>query len=476
MEGGPDGLSAQHRQDLALFCEVTANARDPQSAQQLLQACNWNVEQALQLHWAGNDEDAEAQALGTTAAAPPPAPLVNPADSLGAPLLERPNAQADADGDASRGGARIQQTDAPTSRNSFVAWIMGGIRRLSLSVFTIVCTFIFGPGGPRLRGGATSGAAFSRALNAAYGAELRLPVFFSGSFAQALQAARLDVKLLVVYLHSENARHTQSFCTEVLSNDYVCTMLNENFLLWGGDVLRMETHFVAQMMHARQYPCFCVLLPANADEIRVIGALHGEVHVDAAVGLLTTCLEEMDAHRAEIVARREQQAEDRNLREQQDREYQEALEMDRRREEQQQLLEREQREAQRLAEEQLRQEQEALSRYEAQQQELQERRRRQAAELTPEGSEATSRISLRLPAGQRVQRKFAPFTTLKDVYAWADCAAYLPENEGRDLVVPDRFVLKTSFPTKDLVEMSSTVEDLQLAGTNIVLAAIEDDD
>jgi len=284
------------------------------------------------------------------------------------------------------------------------------------------------------------------------------------------------VKLLVVYLHSENARHSRDFCTQVLSNDYICTMLNENFLLWGGDVLRVETHFVAQMMHARQYPCFCVLLPANADEIRVIGALHGEVQVDAAVGLLTTCLEEMDAHRAEIVARREQHAEDRNLREQQDREYQEALEMDRRREEQQQLLAREQQEAQRLADEQLREEQEALSRHEAQQQELQERRRRQAAQLAPEVPEATARISLRLPAGQRVQRRFLISATLTDVYAWADCAAYLPENEGKNLVVPDRFLLKTSFPTKDLVEMDSTVQDLQLAGTNIVLAAIEDDD
>jgi len=476
MESGQDALSAQHRQDLALFCEVTANARDSQSAQQLLQACNWNVEQALQLHWAGADEDAEAQAPGTAAAAPPPAPHATAADSLGAPLLERPTAQADAEGDTGRGVARIQQSDSPPPRNSFVEWIMNGIRRISLSVFTIVCTFIFGPGGPRLRGGTTSGAAFGRALNAAYGAELRLPVFFSGSFAQALQAARLDVKLLVVYLHSENARYTQSFCTQVLSNDYVCTMLNENFLLWGGDVMRVETHFVAQMMHARQYPCFCVLLPANPDEIRVLGALHGEVQVDAAVGLLTTCLDEMDAHRAEIVARREQQAEDRSLREQQDREYQEALEMDRRREEQQQLLAQEQREAQRLAEEQLRQEKEALSRHEAQRQELQERRQRQAAELTPEGPEATARISLRLPAGQRVQRRFPKSATLTDVYAWANCAAYLPENEGRDLVVPDQFLLKTSFPTKDLVEMSSTIEDLQLAGTNIVLAAIEDDD
>jgi len=100
---------------------------------------------------------------------------------------------------------------------------------------------------------------------------------------------------------------------------------------------------VSQLIHARQYPCFCVLLPASVDEIRVIGALNGEVQTVAAIELLAACLEEMESHRAEIVARREQQQEDRTLREQQDREYQEALEMDRKREEQQQAQEREQR-------------------------------------------------------------------------------------------------------------------------------------
>jgi len=253
-------------------------------------------------------------------------------------------------------------------------------------------------------------------------------------------------------------------------------MLNESFLLWGGDVSRMETHYVAQMIHVRQYPCFCVLLPASVDEIRVIGALHGDVQVDAAVGLLTTCLEEMESHRTEIVARREQQAEDRHLREQQDREYQEALEMDRKREEQQQLLEREQREAQRLEEERQRQERELLEMQEARRRATEDRRRGLAEALEPEAPEAKARVSLRLPAGQRIQRRFQPEATLADVYKWAECAAYLPENKDRGLEVPDHFMLKTSFPSKELTEMSSTIEELQLAGTNILLAAIEDDD
>lgn len=465
MEGGLDGLSTQHQADLALFREVTADARDAHSAAQLLQSCNWNVEQALQLHWASADEESAGR----------PAAASNTAsDSLGVPLLTR-DVQADMDVDAGE-GSTAAAPDMHAGRYPLVDWIMRGIRRIGVSVFSIVCTFIFGPGGPRLSGGPTSGAAFGRALSTTYGRQLQLPDFFSGSFTQALQTARRDVKLLVVYLHSENARYTQSFCTQVLSNEFVCTMLNEHFLLWGGDITRMETHFVAQMIHARQYPCFCVLLPTSADEIRVVGALHGEVQVDGAIGLLTACLEEMESHRAEIVARREQHAEDRYLREQQDREYQEALEMDKKREEQQQILEQEQREAQRIAEEQQRQEQELISMQEAQKKEIQERRKQGAAALEAEMLDAKSRISLRLPTGQRVQRKFLATATLADVYAWADCVAYLPENEGKGLEVPNRFILKTSFPTNDLTDMASTIEQLQLAGTNIVLAAIEDDD
>ncbi|CAK9083410.1 unnamed protein product [Durusdinium trenchii] len=109
----------------------------------------------------------------------------------------------------------------------------------------------------------------------------------------------------------------------------------------------MEAHQVARMIHARQFPSFCVLLPASVEEIRVIGALHGQIEPDAASALLAACMEEMETHRAEIVAQQAQRVEDRFLREQQDREYQEALEMDRRRAEE--------REAQRRREEEERQ-------------------------------------------------------------------------------------------------------------------------
>jgi len=82
---------------------------------------------------------------------------------------------------------------------------------------------------------------------------------------------------------------------------------------------------------------------------------------------------------------------------------------------------------------------------------------------------------MRLPTGQRLERKFPIRATLADVYTWADCAAYLPQYESKGLEIPARFVLKTSFPSRELNEMEKTIEELQLSGTNLLLAEIEDD-
>lgn len=466
MEDGLDGLTLEQQEAVALVREVIADDRGTHGTVQLLRSCNWNIEQAVQLHWASHDEEAHhaAAARGTGSGS-------GAGGALGAPLLGNSFVPPTANNPRPPPPAQ----ERPTGSGVF-DWLARGIRRIGSSFFHVVCTFFFGPGAGRIGGGTTSGAAFRQLLLSSYGAQLRLPQFFEGSFSQALAAARRDLRLLVIYLHSDNARYTQSFCTDVLGNEFVRTMLDENFVLWGGDVARMETHQVAQMIHARQYPYFCVLLPASIDEIRVIGARHGEVQVDAVVALLTACLEEMDAHRAEIVARREQHQEDRYLREQQDREYQEALEMDRLRAEQQQLLEQEQLAAKRAAEEQRRKEEEEVARQEAERCALLLRRQQSASSIEAVGEDAKSRISLRLPAGQRVERKFRSTATLADVYTWADCVAYLPENQGKTLDIPHRFKLKTSFPSRDLTEMDKTIEELQLAGTNILLEKIEDDD
>merc|ERR1711924_80487 len=91
--------------------------------------------------------------------------------------------------------------------------------------------------------------------------------------------------------------------------------------------------------------------------------------------------------------------------------------------------------------EQRRKEQELIDKAEADKKAIADRRRQAAAALPAEDAAATARIAMRLPSGQRVQRKFLSSAKLEEVYAWADCVAYLPENDGKGMEVPPQFLL-----------------------------------
>eukprot|EP00930_Biecheleria_cincta_P093743 TRINITY_DN8427_c0_g1_i2.p1 TRINITY_DN8427_c0_g1~~TRINITY_DN8427_c0_g1_i2.p1 ORF type:complete len:468 (-),score=113.46 TRINITY_DN8427_c0_g1_i2:171-1574(-) len=464
-------LSAEQASALALFREVTADARDEQTSLEVLKSCNWNVEQALQLHWATAEDEPMPQAASSAAGSSRERLSAGP---MASPLLGSGGAGSSSAGSRHQGRATEQGVSGGFGSSVF-GWLAQGIKQIGTSLFNILCTFVFGAGGASL-GGNASGAAFNRALTASYGSQLALPQFYEGSFAAAISAARRDVKLLVVFLHSEHSQYAQRFLTEVLGNDLIRTQLEDNFIVWGGDIARMEAHQVAQSIRVRQFPSFSVLLPATVEEIRVIGAVQGRIEFDAVSALLTACLQEIETHRSEILAQQFQRDEDRSLREQQDLEYQQALEMDRQREAQREQQEREEAVAKKLAEDELRKEQEEVAKIESRRQSLQAKRQTAAAALPTPGPDCKASISLRLPTGQRVQRKFLPTAVLADVYAWADCVAYLPEQEGKAIEVPARFVLKTSFPTAELKDMERTVEELKLAGSNIMLAEIEDED
>lgn len=502
-------LSLEKRGKVTQLREITANARDVQGSIALLESCGWDLNQAMELHWAAGDD------LGANHANPNP---TGRGGDLGMPLLGGGEQERRADpmldgrrvtyeemsAEYRRQGQQLndaqmrehwnnlasgQAVSAPSQqsapappaggvRRGVIGWISGVIRSVAREILDVLSLILFG--GARV---GPSGTAFRASLANSMGSNANgvvLPRFYEGTFANAITTARRDLKLLVVYLHSENARWTQNFCMQVLGNDAVRQLLDENFLLWGGDVLRRESHQVAQLIHARQYPCFTALLPVSVDEIRVIGMVAGQVEPDAAIGLLAQCMEEMEGYRAELIARQVQHQEDRHLRQEQDQEYQEALARDREQEEQRQKEAAEREAVDRVEREAA----EAKAKKEAAKEERKRNllnesevlRKKLCAELGAEAPDYTARVSLRLPAGQRVQRKFKPTATLEEVYNWANCVGYLPENAGKGLVVPYRFKLKTTFPSRELTEREKTIEELQLSGSNIVLESLDDSD
>lgn len=185
----------------------------------------------------------------------------------------------------------------------------------------------------------------------------------------------------------------------------------------------------------------------------------------------------MESHRSEIQARQSQHVENRSLREQQDEEFQEALALDRLRAEAAEAESQQAAEVQRQESERLQKEQDLAAKLEADRLAIQERRRQLASALEAAGipADATARIAVRFPSGQRLDRKFRVDATLADIYNWAECCQFLPGNQEKGIEVPQRFALRTAFPSKELTEMQRTVQELQLSGTNILLTEIEDD-
>ncbi|XP_013148085.1 PREDICTED: FAS-associated factor 2 [Papilio polytes] len=85
------------------------------------------------------------------------------------------------------------------------------------------------------------------------------PVFYQGTYAQALNDAKNELRFLIVYLHSESASETQNFCRSTLGDPEVIQYINTHALFWGCSVERSEGWRVAQSVGGRRYPLLCVV-------------------------------------------------------------------------------------------------------------------------------------------------------------------------------------------------------------------------
>ena len=68
------------------------------------------------------------------------------------------------------------------------------------------------------------------------------PVFYQGTYSQALNDAKRELRFLLVYLHSEHKNATQaaSLCRNALANSEVIEYINRNMLFWACDVSSPE--------------------------------------------------------------------------------------------------------------------------------------------------------------------------------------------------------------------------------------------
>lgn len=289
----------------------------------------------------------------------------------------------------------------------------------------------------------------SHALILPYG---RQPRFFDGSYTQAFSKAREENKFLLVYLHSSLHSDSPRFCRDVLCTDRVAYFLEENFVIWGGDVFQQEASNLSTKFGATTYPFLAVitnftssssfnayLLSLNYTErwarsgTILLFKSQGYIPQENLLRDLTDTLETHGALLLAAKAEKEDREQDRTLVERQDKEFQESLQRDREREQmkmeeenrkrleeeaerrfQMEFAEKRKREFLELEERGKREEMERIER-----ERRQEEQAKQALKILPaepEKSSQTTELAIRLTDGSRIRRRFLVTDPLEYVF------------------------------------------------------------
>lgn len=341
--------------------------------------------------------------------------------------------------------------------------------------------------GRRPLGPKDTAARFIREFEEEYGSH-SLP-FLENGYNMALEKAHRDLKYLLVVLLSPEHDDTTTWVRETLLSREVTDYLNDpsnNLLIWGGNVLDSEAYQVANSLHCTKFPFASVIVHTpnvSSTAMSVITRIAGNTTPSEFVEKLRTATTQHREPLDRVRATRAEQQASRSLREQQDSAYERSLAQDRERARQRREAEaarqREEQEAaaRKAAEAKLERDREQWKKWRAQS---------LPAEPGPDVKDAV-RVSVRLPSGERVIRKFTADADIEELYAFVECYDVLqtaqeaggvektPEPEGFEHKYPFRLVSpmpRTVFE----VEAGGSVRERIGRGGNLVVEPIDDDE
>lgn len=267
------------------------------------------------------------------------------------------------------------------------------------------------------------------------------PITFEGSFEEARAVAFHSGKILVAHVRYAQPCKANRLFELALYSDEVRSLLDGNAVFWSGCGNELKTSH-AYMLTPGGSPSLAMVLPLATDAMRVLSSMP-LADKDAFVNNFLNALESLHEHQAAAEARLI--SESALLRQEQDEEFLAALAVD-------QAADIEKQKNSDQADAVVVETQnEACEAMEEQQQSNALRHRladRFKALPSPVG--LTSRIMIRLPTGERVERTFSADTPLSCVYDWATCCNLLPEGCGRTFSLPRCFEFRLSFPQRRL--------------------------
>lgn len=261
------------------------------------------------------------------------------------------------------------------------------------------------------------------------------PVFYQGTYSQALNDAKRELRFLLVYLHGDEHQDTDEFCRTTLCSPEVIQFINTRMLFWACSTSKPEGYRVSQALRENTYP-FLAMITLKDRRMTVVGRLEGMIQSADFLNQLTFI---MDANRTYLVSERLER-EERNqtqvLRQQQDEAYLVSLRADQEKDRQK----RERLEQIRRAEEEARQKQLAEERRRLNLQEEKERKSESLpSEPLPDDPNGV-KIVFKMPNDSRVERRFLFTQPLTVIY---DFLFSLNES-------PEKFQIVANFPRRIL--------------------------
>ncbi|SLM38564.1 Ubiquitin-related domain [Lasallia pustulata] len=494
-------------QQLALQTYTSLTDQEPSAAIPLLQRSQWNVQIAIAKFFDGEAPDPVEEARAALASSPRPQQHLRRETLLnGSPSSSRSSTSSNRDP-----APRI--VPQPENQTSYRPSLIFSILFAPFNILYRLLSGSFGLFGylfpflPRLLSNLSSqsprasrrrnttgrkplsprdnAARFVREFEEEYGSS---PLqFFENGYAQAYDLAKRDLKFLLVVLISPEHDDTSIFIRGTLLSQDVVDYINNpqnNIILWAGSVQDSEAYQVSNALNCTKFPFAAIVVHTPQDSstsMSTVARITGLLPPSAFVARLQAAITQASGPLDRVRATRAEQQATRNLREEQNSAYERSLAQDRERA-------RQRREAEAA---QSRAEQEARTKAEAEMRaarNLEQWKRWRAQSIPSEpGNDAkdVTRISIRMPSGERVVRKFAKHADIEELYAFVECydlseaeqsSSVTAQPRGYDHTYKFRLVAPMPRMVYDINDGGSMGERLGRSANLIVEPITEDDD
>ncbi|KAJ8683205.1 hypothetical protein QAD02_018997 [Eretmocerus hayati] len=297
---------------------------------------------------------------------------------------------------------------------------------------------------------------FIRAYEEQYGTSH--PVFYQGSYSQALSDAKQELRFLLVYLHKDESPEVDQWCRDTLGDSTLIRFVNTHTLLWACNIKSGEGYKVAEALRSGTYP-FLAVIVLKDNKMTIVGRMEG---IPSPSELTSRLQAIIDSNEINLIQARQDRAErslTQSLRQQQDQAFEESLRAD-------QEKDRKREEERRAREEEEAREREQINAYEMEQEriKLQKELAVDKVPSEPDSSDPNA-CHLQIKLGERtIKRRFLLDNTIEDVHHWIFSQ---PDS-------PAKFEITTSYPRRILYPSAEVLSLLKAGLTHREVLHIND--